>query len=94
MCCWRPPPPAVPSSPATFPAAVKPSKNPGPALPSRTGFTFRTQDKYALYEAMGRFARMNRQQREEMGLAGRARMEEFFDRQIVVEDTMNAIFRP
>ena len=60
---------------------------------SRTGFTFRTQDKYALYEAMGRFARMNRQQREEMGLAGRARMEELFDRQIVVEDTMNAIFR-
>ena len=60
---------------------------------SRTGFTFRTQDKYALYEAMGRFARMNRQQREEMGLAGRQRMEELFDRQIVVEDTMNAIFR-
>ena len=61
---------------------------------ARTGFTFRTQDKYALYEAMGRFARMNRQQREEMGLAGRQRMEELFDRQIVVEDTMNAIFRP
>ena len=37
---------------------------------------------------------MNRQQREEMGLAGRKRMEELFDRQIVVEDTMNAIFRP
>ena len=61
---------------------------------ARTGFTFRTQDKYALYEAMGRFARMNRQQREEMGLAGRKRMEELFDRQTVVEDTMNAIFRP
>ena len=60
---------------------------------ARTGFSFRTQDKYALYEAMGRFARMNRQQREEMGLAGRARMEALFDRQIVVEDTMNAIFR-
>lgn len=61
---------------------------------SRTGFTFRTQDKYALYEAMGRFARMKRSQREEMGLAGRQRMEELFDRQLVVEDTMNAIFKP
>ncbi len=58
-----------------------------------TGFTFRTQDKYALYEAMGRFARMNRQQREEMGLAGRKRMERLFDKRIVVEDTMNAIFK-
>lgn len=61
---------------------------------SRTGFTFRTQDKYALYEAMGRFAKMPRAQREEMGIAGRQRMEAHFDRQAVVEDTMNAIFRP
>jgi len=60
----------------------------------RTGFTFRTQDKYALFEAMRRIAVMPRDQREEMGLAGRRRMEELFDKQIVVEDTMNAIFRP
>ncbi len=60
----------------------------------RTGFTFRTQDKYALYEAMRRMAAMPRAQREEMGLAGRQRMEKLFDRQIVVENTMNAIFRP
>lgn len=59
----------------------------------RTGFSFRTQDKYALYEAMGRFAKMKRTQREEMGLAGRERMEALFDRLAVVEDTMNAIFR-
>lgn len=61
---------------------------------AHTGFTFRTQDKYALFEAMRKFAVMPRAQREEMGLAGRARMEELFDKQIVVEDTMNAIFRP
>ncbi len=61
---------------------------------ARTGFTFRTQDKYALFEAMKRFAELSRSQREEMGLAGRQRMEELFDKYLVVEDTMNAIFRP
>lgn len=61
---------------------------------ARTGFAFRTQDKYALYETMARFARMPREQREEMGLAGRRLMEESFDRQIVVDETMHAIFRP
>ena len=60
---------------------------------ARSGFTFRTQDKYALLEAMRQFAAMPRQQRAEMGLAGRRRMEELFDKQAVVEDTMNAIFR-
>lgn len=60
---------------------------------ARTGFTFRTQDKYALFEAMKKIASLSRNQREEMGLQGRARMEELFDKQIVVEDTMNAIFR-
>lgn len=60
---------------------------------ARTGFTCRTQDKYALYDAMKRIARMDRSQREEMGRQGRARMEEMFDKLMVVEDTMNAIFR-
>lgn len=61
---------------------------------ARTGFTYRTQDKYALYNAMKRMAQMPRSQRAEMGLAGRARMQELFDKQLVVEDTLNAIFRP
>lgn len=61
---------------------------------ARTGFTCRTQDKYALYDAMKRIAEMPRSQRAEMGILGRRRMEELFDKQIVVEDTMNAIFRP
>lgn len=60
---------------------------------ARTGFTYRTQDKYALYEVMKRIAGMSRSQREEMGILGRRRMEELFDKLIVVEDTMNAIFR-
>lgn len=58
-----------------------------------TGFTCRTRDKYGLYEAMRTVASMSREERMEMGLAGRKRMEEYFDKQIVVEDTMNAIFR-
>lgn len=61
---------------------------------ARTGFTFRTQDNYALYNAMGRMASLPRHQRQEMGLAGRQLMEEVFDKKIVVETTMNAIFRP
>lgn len=61
---------------------------------AHTGFTYRTQDKYALLDAMKRMAEMSREQRKEMGLQGRARMEELFDKQTVVEDTMNAIFRP
>lgn len=60
---------------------------------ARTGFTCRTQDKYALYEAMKRILLMSRSQREEMGILGRQRMQELFDKQFVVEDTLNAIFR-
>ena len=58
-----------------------------------TGFSFRVQDKYGLYDAMKKFAELSHQQRMEMGLAGRRRMEEYFDKNYVVEDTMNAIFR-
>ena len=58
-----------------------------------TGLTCRPRDKYGLYEAMRIFASMPWEARREMGLAGRARMEAYFDKQIVVEDTMNAIFR-
>ena len=61
---------------------------------AQTGLTFRTQDKSALYDAMGRFSRLPRSQREEMGLAGRRRMEALFDRKTVVADTVNALFRP
>ena len=58
-----------------------------------SGFTCRTRDKYGLYEAMRKVASMTREERLEMGLVGRQRMEEFFDKNIVVEETMNAIFR-
>lgn len=60
----------------------------------RTGFTCRSQDKYGLYNAMKKILQMTRDQRREMGLAGRRRMEELFDKQAVVEETMHAIFKP
>jgi len=63
-------------------------------VPAVTGFTCRTRDKYDLYEAMRKIASMPREERMEMGLSGRKRMEVYFDKQMVVEDTMNAIFRP
>ena len=58
-----------------------------------SGFTCRTKNKYGLYEAMRKIATMTREERMEMGLEGRKLMEEIFDKEIVVEDTMNAIFR-
>ena len=59
----------------------------------RTGYTFRSQDKYSLYEDIKQVASLTWEQRQEMGLAGRRRMEELFDKQMVVEDTLNAILR-
>ena len=59
----------------------------------RTGFSCRPRDKYGLYEAMKKIAELSREERMEMGLSGRKMMEELFDKEIVVEDTMNAIFR-
>ena len=58
-----------------------------------TGFICQVKDRYALYETMKRMAKLPRQQRLEMGLAGRARMEEIFDKQQVVDATMKAIFK-
>lgn len=61
--------------------------------PGVSGFTCHPRNKYELYEAMKKMAVMPREERMEMGLAGRRRMEERFDKRVVVEDTMNAIFR-
>ena len=58
-----------------------------------SGFTCPVRDTAGLYEAMKRMANLPRQQRMEMGLAGRARMKAIFDKQIVVDATMKAIFQ-
>ena len=59
----------------------------------RTGFTCRPRDPESLYEAMKKVIALSREDRVAMGLAGRARMEEIFDKNAVVETTLNAIFR-
>ena len=59
----------------------------------RTGFTCRPRDPESLYEAMKKVIALSREDRVSMGLAGRARMEEIFDKNAVVETTLNAIFR-
>ena len=58
-----------------------------------TGFTCPVQDARSLCEAMKKVACLSPEERKEMGLAGRARMEAVFDKHTVVETTLNAIFR-
>ncbi len=59
----------------------------------RTGFTCLPRDPESLYEAMKKVIALSREERREMGLAGRVRMEEIFRKETVVESTLNAIFR-
>lgn len=58
-----------------------------------TGLTCQAQDTESLYQAMKYFLAMPREDREEMGLAGRRRMEKRFARDDVVEQTLEAVFR-
>lgn len=59
----------------------------------RTGLTCRAQDANSLYRAMKFFLGMSWEERMEMGLAGRERMQERFAKEDVVEQTLEAIFR-
>ncbi len=49
------------------------------------GFVVRQKDSADLIEKIERFLRMSREQRRQMGLAGRAKVEREFDRRIIVE---------
>lgn len=51
----------------------------------KTGFIIPIKDEPALIAAVDRFMQMTWEQRRDMGLAGRRKMEKEFDRQIVVE---------
>ena len=50
-----------------------------------SGFLVKKQDAEDLYNKMLRIYQMSCNQREEMGLAGRAKVEQEFDRQIVIQ---------
>lgn len=56
-----------------------------------SGFLCKPKDADSLYEAMKRFLALEQSQRREMGLAGRKRMEEIFDKRRVVEMTVEAL---
>ncbi len=53
-----------------------------------SGYLAECQNAESLYAVMKQFLGLNYEQRRDMGLAGRARMEEIFDKRAVVEDTI------
>ena len=58
-----------------------------------TGLLCTVKDADSLYEQMKKMALMSREEREQMGIAGRKLMERQFDKKIVVQNTIDAIFR-
>ena len=58
----------------------------------KTGFLVKVRDSESLYEAMKQFLEMPGEQQEAMGLAGRRKMEREFRKEMVVAETMRAIF--
>ena len=56
-----------------------------------SGLLCRAQDADSLYAAMKRFLRLSREQRQEMGKAGRAHMEDVFDKTKVIRTTMKGL---
>ena len=59
----------------------------------KTGFVVPIKDEPALIAAVDKFMQMNWDERREMGLAGRRKMEKEFDRQIVVKMVVDEVRR-
>lgn len=59
----------------------------------RTGFVVPIKDEAALIAAVDKFMQMTWEERREMGLAGRRKMEKEFDRQIVVKMVVDEVKR-
>jgi len=59
-----------------------------------TGLLCNVKDTDSLYEQMMRMAQMTKAERQAMGDAGRAKMEREFEKTLVVNKTMEAIFEP
>lgn len=57
----------------------------------KTGFLVPVKDEAAVIDAVGCFLTMSHEERVAMGLAGRAKVEKEFDRQIVVEEYLKQI---
>ncbi len=59
-----------------------------------TGLLCAVKDTDSLYEQMLRMVQMTKAERQAMGDAGRAKMEREFEKTLVVQKTMDAIFAP
>lgn len=57
-----------------------------------SGFLCNKQDPDDLYRVMKEFIGLSYEERKEMGLAGRKRIEELFDKRVVVQNTMDRLF--
>lgn len=57
------------------------------------GYLFEVKNKESLYQAMMRFMKLPYDEKRLMGQAGRVRMENYFDKNKVVNATMNEIFK-
>lgn len=57
-----------------------------------SGYLCNKQDSDDLYEKMKKFISLSYEERKAMGLAGRKRMEELFDKRVVVKKTMDRLF--
>ena len=57
-----------------------------------SGFLCTPKDTNSLYECMNRVLALSRDERREMGTAGRKHMEDVFDKKKVVQDTIGALF--
>ncbi len=57
----------------------------------KSGFCVAVQNKESLYLAMKKFCRLSLEERKEMGICARKRMEAIFDKRAVVEQTISQI---
>ena len=57
-----------------------------------TGLLCTVKDADSLYAQMKKMALLSRSEREQMGLAGRKKMERQFDKKVVVKNTVDAVF--
>lgn len=57
----------------------------------KSGYLCDKQNADALYQAMKHFVKLSYEERRNMGLAGRKRMEEMFDKKQVVEETVKGL---
>ena len=59
----------------------------------KSGFLIDVKNVDSLYNAMAKISQLSMQKRRSMGLEGRKHMEKVFDKRLVVEKTINSLFK-